>query len=77
MARPIHFQNSRLPSILWLVNPAPVLFSVFLFFFFFFFFLQQVWDCLILSAGKGNDSLIKSNRGAKLSVLTSKDKNES
>lgn len=76
MARPIHFQNSRLPSILWLVNPAPVLFSVFLFFFFFS-SSGQVWDCLILSAGKGNDSLIKSNRGAKLSVLTSKDKNES
>lgn len=75
MARSIHFQNSLPPSILWLVQLSPS--ALFSFPVFFFFSLWQVWDFLILSAGKGNDSPIKSNRGAKLSVLTSKDKNES
>lgn len=35
---------------------------------------EQVRDFLILSAGKANDSEIRSNRGARLSVLASKDR---
>lgn len=35
---------------------------------------EQVRDFLILSAGKANDSEIRSNGGARLSVLASKDR---
>lgn len=73
MANPIHFSNTFLLLIQCLVSPSlGALFKVPVFL-----SLWQMWDFLILSASKGNDSQIKSNRGAKLSVLTSKDKNES